>query len=299
MTTSAIAPLDNQNASPREIEALHWRGNVKDMEDTYRALPAGSSEIGHELTVRGVVSEIVKDADNFKMYVIKDRREQTVLRVICREGDYVPIDEMTFAEMHDDVEVGDTVNVVGYPHRSQSGNLCLYSNFISVVKYGNNEYEREVPTDEDSSILSEDDTYVPDDESEVSDTEVELVDESDSGTETEYGLASPVDIESHSEHSVNELDVNARNFFISEIPLKIYNGHLVYNNVVLEILAVHMDQPFKVSIGTERGLMFTVTKLGLGFIGVTVPSNSIEQNCNVGYDVLVSGSFEEILSILQ
>jgi hypothetical protein len=309
MSSSEVARQTNQVEDSTSAATLRWRGTVKDMASTYVALREGCSEIGHELTVRGVVSEIVKNASNFRMYVLKDSRGQETLRVICREGDYVPVDDMTFEEMHEDVQVGDTVNVLGYPHRSQANNLCLYSNFIYVTKYGDNEYEQEVPTDEEEFVSSEDDTYEDDDESFADDSELDdeefdrIVNEEDeTDEESDHdGRASPVDIESHSEHTMSSVpfDASDPSYVLERIPMCIYENHLIYNGVTLEILSVLLNEPFKLVIITERSLTFTITKLGDQLVGVVVPPNSIERNCENGYDCIHNGSFESIVRILQ
>lgn len=125
----------------KKSSGLHWTGVVNVFHRTYSNIPPGCSEIGHEVNVRARVIDILQGTDSFKLYRVVDHSSLPCIptKVICRISDYVEENDITFDEMHDDIQVGDIVKIVGYPHRSITGNLRIYSSYIEVQKYNKSE----------------------------------------------------------------------------------------------------------------------------------------------------------------
>lgn len=271
----------------------HWTGFNNDLHRAYSEIKSGSSEIGHEVIVRARVDKVIKNTPLFRLYSVVDHVTSTLLptRIICDAADYEETDGMTFDEMHDDIEVGDIVQITGYPHRSIAGNLCIYSSFMEVHRYGNDKYDSELSSDENSVLDSEDGSYVPSENSEGEEDE------------SEFFCSDPMDIKETVEETDEETDDetdDSRNIFFPNIPLTVYHNHMLYCGRKIRIESTFLDEPFKVGITTREGIDFSFSKMGHSLIGVVVPNNSIESSRHrYGYDIVVDGSFTELMKVLQ
>jgi hypothetical protein len=297
MAASSPVNVPQLETSVQETSAP-WKGNVLDFAEAFQYIDYGCSDIGQEVSLKGKVHKIVKRSPTFQMYEIVDHKIEDwnkLVKVLCRSGDYTEVDEMTFEELHEDIEEGDVVKITGYPHRSTGGHLCVYASFMEVREYGDNEYEPELPSEEDE-VLESDREYEPEAEMESDDDEDfdDNVDEEGSECVTDFEdnePTSPVDIE--------EMIASEPNVLLRDIPLRIFNEQLIYCNRVLNISSVLLDEAFKVTIKTYEGLTFIVTKLDNLIVGVTVPANDVEDDCDQhGYDVIQFANFADILRVL-
>jgi len=261
-----------------------------DFISAFANLKIGWFDNGITVSVRGLVTVKTDKAHNFKMYKIVDEKDKTnEIRVICLDSEYVPIDGMTFEEMHEDVEEGDVVKVSGYPSRSYKGNMCIYCSSILVKKYGDNEYDLEDDFIDDSMIENKE---VDDDETDYDDDD-KLFDEN-------------VVEEDEEEEEFLEFDAEDDHYIIDSVPLKIYKDHVVYNNVLLEILSCRVDTPGKLGFITRKvddkdgeRIKFTVTHLCKNFLGIMMEGNTIDEDKDNTYDVIEKGKFRELVEILM
>ena len=272
----------------------------------FKDLSSGCYRDDVKVSVRGLVTVKNDKAHNFKMYKIVDEKDKTnEIRVICSESEYVPIDNMTFQEMHEDVEEGDVVKVTGYPSRSYKGNMCIYCSSILVKKYGDdNEYDLEDEFIDDSMIENkevddgetDDETYA-EDESETDDDE--LFDENVVDEDCD-------DDDSEEEEEFPEFDAEDEHFIIDSVPLKIYKDHVVYNNVLLEICSIRVDIPGRLGFITRKAddrngdrIKFSITRLCKNYLGITMQGNDVDGDSKMSYDVIEHGKFSDLVKIVM
>ena len=283
----------------------------------FKDLSSGCYRDDVKVSVRGLVTVKNDKAHNFKMYKIVDEKDKTnEIRIICSESEYVPIDNMTFQEMHEDVEEGDVVKVSGYPSRSYKGNMCIYCSSILVKKYGDdNEYDLEDEFIDNSMIENkevddgetDDETYT-EDESETEDDD-DLFDENVVGEEDEEDEVEETEYEEDDdddEEEFPEFDAEDDHYIIDSVPLKIYKDHVVYNSVLLEIRSCRVDMPGRLAFVTRKvgdesnnRIKFSVSRLCKNYLGITVEANDIDKDVNRTYDVIEEGKFSDLVKILM
>lgn len=230
------------------------------------------------------MNEKNESGEKFVSYSVSDKNDPSnVYKVLSYKKDYLPLDNMSFLEMHEDVEVDDIVSIQGFVARSKKGNPYIRATSILVREYGNNEYEttdHEVSDIEDvadDESVCYDPDYAPSESSEEEEVEEE---------ESFHGNYNP---------TVKEL--SEAHFEISDIPLTIYKDFVQYHGLFFSIDSVHTNTPFKLVLGTKVA-KFHITKMDSKFIGVFVSENPLEPDHPNGYDMIISGKFRDLLKTL-
>jgi hypothetical protein len=91
---------------------------------------------------QGIVREKNESGEKFVSYKVSDKNDSnTVYKVLCYKNDYLSVDNMSFLEMHDDVEEEDLVSIQGFAAKSKKGNPYIRATAVVVNEYGNNDYE--------------------------------------------------------------------------------------------------------------------------------------------------------------
>lgn len=259
--------------------------NIASISKSQSSLKVG--QMAHKpVYVRGVVIDKNASSSNFFSYVVADREDpDCCFKVIAKDTNYLRLDCMTFEEMNDDVEIGDYVSIIGLPARSKSGNIYINMQYISVTSYGNNKYESE---SEDSDA-----DYEPESEEEDSDSEYEPEsEEEDSDTDYETRMENV-----SSDYLPKLAELNAPNFHIPEVPIKIYNQFVDYNGHYYKMTAVRVNTPGKLELVTKIGVI-EFTKMGSKYIGVYMPANDLELSYKNGYDMIIREKFSDLLEVL-
>lgn len=236
---------------------------------------------------QGIVREKNESGEKFVSYKVSDRDDPTtVYKILCYKKDYLCVDNMSFLEMHDDVEEEDFVSIQGFAAKSKKGNPYIRATAVLVNEYGNNDYESTDHDDSDDEHfmdlpMSDDDSdYTPSESSESS-----LGEESE--TESVNETYQPTD---------QELD--GTHVSIEEIPLTIYKDFVKYQGLYFSLDSVRTNTPFKIVLGTKVA-EFHITKMDSNFMGVFVSENPLEPDHQYGYDMILSGKFRNLLKTLM
>jgi hypothetical protein len=255
---------------------------------------------------RGIVSEKIELGDKFVSYKIADTTNpKEIFKVLSTKSDYLSLDNMSFVEMHEDVEVGDEVSVYGRAARSKKGTFYIRATGILVREYGNNEYESSEDGDEDTDYEP---VYVP------SQDEVVVMDSDDDSEEDPEYTPSETDYESECSESEVDSDASSEEdtdedyqpslqelagdcFSLSKIPMTVYNQFVEYQNKYFAINWIRTDTPFKITLATKLG-NFHITKMDSNYIGVFVPGNDLEKDHPTGYDMVLKAKFRNLLKVL-
>jgi hypothetical protein len=265
---------------------------------------------------RGIVTEKNDLGDKFVSYKITDNfNTSETFKVISSQRDYLSLDNMSFSEMHEDVEVGDNVSVFGHAAMSKKGSFYIRATGILVREYGNNKYES---VEEDSQSES-DPEYIPseseqeDEQEDLEESEVDnredpeyLPSESEQEEELEETDHESSDSEEEEDEEVvinddyqpSPEDLSELRFVIPKIPLKVYNQFIEYQGRYFTIGHIRTDIPFRITLVTKLG-NFHISKMGKNTIGVYVPGNGLEASCPNGYDMILQGKFRELLKVLE
>jgi lysyl-tRNA synthetase class II len=232
----------------------------------------------------------------FVTYVIADKNDpDRTFKVFSKKGDYLRLDCMTFDEMHEDVEVGDYVSLVGKPACSLNGNLYINISRISVISYGNNKYELE--SDDEEELIDTDDEYVPEDESdEESDYETAVEEEESEDEADEDEMTAELEKVS-SDYYPAKKELDGECFEIPEVPMKVYNDFIEYRGHTYKLKAVRCNVPGKITLATKIG-NFEFAKLDRKMMGVYVPANTLELNYSQGYDLIIREKFRDLLEVV-
>jgi len=256
---------------------------------------------------RGIVTEKNESGDKFVSYKIADTTNPNeIFKVLSTKSDYLSLDNMSFDEMHEDVEVGDDVSIYGRAARSKKGSFYIRSTGILVREYGNNEYESSEDGDEDTDyepahVPSQFDVVVVDSDEETEEDPEYTPSVSDE--ESEYSSESEVDSEECSEEDTEEdyqptlRELSDDCFSIPSIPMTVYNKFVEYQNKYFAIKWIFTDTPFKITLATKLG-NFHITKMDSKYIGVFVPGNDLEKDHPTGYDMVVPSKFRNLLKVL-
>jgi hypothetical protein len=234
-------------------------------------------------TFKGIVHEKNETGEKFISYKIADKKDpEDVYKVLCFKKDCLSVDNMSFLEMHEDVEEGDLVSVQGFAARSKKGTPYIRATGITVKEYGNNEYET---TDHEESDIED----VADDESVCSDPDY-APSESSEEEELEHNL--PIDNYQPTLKELSEVHMSFPN-----IPMTVFKDFIEYQGRFFKIDFIHTNIPFKIVLGTALG-NFHFTKLDSKFMGILVPGNALEPDYQFGYDLIFPGKFHNLLHTL-
>jgi hypothetical protein len=275
--------------SPQTITA----NNINNLPSSHITafLPDNNGETSNVLkSFKGIVDEKIESGEKFVSYKVSDKNDPNyVFKVLSYKKDYLPLDNMSFLEMHEDVEEGDVVSIQGFVARSKKGNPYIRATTILVNEYGNNEYETTDHEGDDEEDDSESDPdYTPSESSEEEEEieEEEIEEEEIEEEETVHGNYQP---------TVQEL--LETHFEIPTIPLTIYNQFVQYQSMYFSIESVRTNTPFKLVLKTQIA-DFHITKMDSKIIGVFVSENPLEPDHPNGYDMILSGKFRNLLKIL-
>jgi hypothetical protein len=272
--------------SPQTITANINNVNNLPISHITAFLPDNNGEISNVLkSFKGIVDEKIESGEKFVSYKVSDKNDPNyVFKVLSYNKDYLPSDNMSFLEMHEDVEEGDVVSIQGFVARSKKGNPYIRATTILVKEYGNNEYETTDHEGDDEEEDSESDPeYTPSESSE----EEEEIEEEEEDEDDDVGNYQP---------TVQEL--LETHFEIPDIPLTIYKDFVQYQSMYFSIESVRTNTPFKLVLGTKIA-DFHITKMGSNFIGVFVSENTLEPDHPNGYDMILSGKFSKLLKTLM
>lgn len=246
--------------------------------------------------IRGYVTKKLDESSKFKMYTIVDRKTHDhEVRIVSIDKNYSPTDDMTFEEMHEDVQNGDLVDVYGYPRRSLKGNLCMYTTNIVVKEYGNNDtYEDdgfvEFVDEENFLDAHPEDVFVP---SEDSDSEESESEESDSEVKKESEVTRHVELDPR-----DPVFRQKSKLVIPDIPLTIYENYVKFYDKMYLIKRIFLN-PLSVEIKTDVG-NFKFCYLSKGYCGVDVSPNPIEMDEHPnGYDMILKMKFSRVVRALH
>jgi hypothetical protein len=250
---------------------------------------------------RGIVTEKNESGDKFVSYKIADTTNPNeIFKVLSTKSDYLSLDNMSFDEMHEDVEVGDEVSVYGRAARSKKGTFYIRSTGILVREYGNNEYESSEDGDEDTDyepvyVPSQDEVVVMDSEEESEEDPEYTPSVSDEDSEVDSDEDSEEDTDEDYQPTLQELSDDC--FSLPTIPMTVYNQFVEYQNKYFAVKWIRTDTPFKITLATKLG-NFHITKMDSNYIGVFVPGNDLEKDHPTGYDMVLKAKFRNLLKVL-
>lgn len=234
----------------------------------------------------GLVGEVVeKNFQNKNTVKYKITDGNTQVSIVCIIHDFCSYDGMTFKETHEEIQIGDHVEIIGRPGMSRNSVPILYCSSI----YKNEDCDCDCDCDCDYESESECESEADSDSD--PDYETETLSSSDNDSDYESDSEETECSEDSEDSVIYQVDVE-------EIPLTINNNTIVYQGRKFDIEEVITTTPLQITLTTEIG-PFVITEMIPGrFIGIRVPKNNLEKNLPNGYDIIIEEDFENIVKVL-